>query len=117
MHIVTLAVVILSTYSTAIQNLHFVSITDFSEFLCKVGTRQKRKIGTFSLCFLLVGCCTSSSSHVHILTKCALRLLTGDISIEKIEYFPSCKPSAVFLTILCEAEETSVVKSTTAQVA
>ena len=83
MHIVTLAFVILSTYITAIQNLHFASITDFSEFLRKVGTRQKRKIGTFSLCFPLVGRCASCSSHVHILTKCALRLLAGDISIEK----------------------------------
>ena len=95
MHIVTLAVVILSTYSTAIQNLHFVSITDFSGFLC-MGTRQKRKISTFSFVFPVVCVVTSSSSHTpHA---------AGDIAIEN-ECFPSCKSSAVFLTTLCEAEE------------
>ena len=42
MHIVTLAV----RDFVDLWNLQFVSIADFSEFLCKVGTRQKRKIGT-----------------------------------------------------------------------
>ena len=40
--------------NTAMQNLRFVSITDFSGILCKVGTRQKRKINTFSFCVFLL---------------------------------------------------------------
>ena len=58
MHIVTLAVrdFVDLWYIKVIQNLQFVSIADFSEFLCKVGTRQKRKIGTV-IVFPFVGFC------------------------------------------------------------
>ena len=50
---------------SATQNLDFVSLTDFSGFLCKVGTRQKRKIGTIFFCvFLLLVVVVSSSSHI-----------------------------------------------------
>ena len=83
MHIVTLAVrdFVHLRYIEVIQNLQFVSIADFSGFLCKVGTRQKRKIGTV-WCFPLVGCCNFVLlPHATRLSKCVLRLLTGDISI------------------------------------
>ena len=58
MHIVTLTIrdFVDLLYIEVIQNLPFVSIADFSEFLCKVGTRQKRKIGTV-LVFTFVGFC------------------------------------------------------------
>ena len=56
MHIVTLTVrdFVNLLYIEVIQNLQFVSLADFSGFLCKVGTRQKRKIDN-SFCVFL--CC------------------------------------------------------------
>ena len=56
MHIVTLAVrdFVDLLYIEVIQNLQFVSLADFSGVLCKVGTRQKRKIDN-SVCVFL--CC------------------------------------------------------------
>ena len=54
MHIVTLAVrdFVDLLYIEVIQNLQFVSLPDFSGFLCKVSTRQKRKIDN-SFCVFL----------------------------------------------------------------
>ena len=77
---------------TAIQNSHFVSIIDFSGFLCKVGTRQKRKISTFSFCVSSCLCCNFKFlPHATRLQKCVLRLLAGDIAIPFLRVF-SCVP-------------------------
>ena len=105
MHIVTLAAVILSTYGTAIQN---PSLCQHHRLLWIPGQgghpSEAEDWHIFFLCFPLVGCRNFEFlPHATRLQKCVLRLLAGD--------------SAVFLTTLCEAEETSVVKSTKAQVA
>ena len=48
------------------RNLQFVSIADFSGFLCKVSTRQKRRWHIFCV-FLLLFVVTSRSSPCHTL--------------------------------------------------
>ena len=66
MHIVTLAVrdFVDLLNIEVIQNLQFVSLADFFGFLCKVGTRQKRKIDNSFCVFLLLIVATSRSSHM-----------------------------------------------------
>ena len=102
MYIVTLAVrdFVDLWYIKVIQSLQFVSIADFSEFLCKVGTRQKRKIGTviFSLPRFSLLCVPPAR---FLQRNCVLRLLTGDILIGPSYAYHGCTAWHRFLQHAC----------------
>ena len=104
MHIVTLAVAILSTYGAAIQNLHFVSITDFSDAYARWAPVRSGRIAHFHFVFPLFVLFFKFLPHATRLKNVSFGFWRVLLRLEN-ECFPSCESSAVFLTTLCEAEE------------
>ena len=81
----TLAVVIMSTYGTAIKIFTLSASQTSLDFYARWAPVRSGRLAHFLLCFPLVGCRNFEFlPHATRLQKCVLRLLADDISIEKL---------------------------------